>query len=126
MPRVLHGSSGSVGDVAGETALFRSIDSLLLRAVSPISLGDTLCMHRAEQKLLNERSTVGVLTDTNAADIASDRDSGNKLFRTCDLGDLDKIGFCLFDFSACLSFSLFPYSFFLFFFFWLDLLETRR
>lgn len=93
MPRVLHGSSGSVGDVAGETALFRSIDSLLLRAVSSISLGDTLCMHRAEQKLLNERSTVGVLTDTNAADIASDRDSGNKLFRTCDLGDPDKIGF---------------------------------
>lgn len=58
MPRVLHGSSGSVGDVAGETALFRSIDSLLLGPASSISFGDTLCMHRAEQKPLNERSIV--------------------------------------------------------------------
>lgn len=55
MSRVLHGSSGSVGDVTGETALFRSIDSLLRRAGSSASFGDTLWMHRAEQEPLNER-----------------------------------------------------------------------
>lgn len=56
MSRVLHGSSGSVGDVGGETALFRSIDSLLLCAGSSVSFGDTLCMHCAEQEPLNSRS----------------------------------------------------------------------
>lgn len=47
MPRVLHGSSGSEGDVGGEASLFRSIDSPS-RAGIPISFGDTLRMHRKE------------------------------------------------------------------------------